>query len=243
MIPVALPDYVRAADLGPVIVIVNYRTGSHYTLSGQAGDLWRALGATGDVDTAALRIDIVNQLMCCGLLTEAPTAQPWPPSPRVFSTATWGTVERAACLPPLPPTSLKWRIHGTLALLLMLAVRTAGRPDRRFARMLTLLRLATGFGRPASDEQALSALYGVRHAAGFFPARIACLEESVAAMLTLALAGYRASWCHGVTADPLRLHAWIEADGKPVGEPGSTELFTPIMCIPSGGRDAARRPM
>ncbi|MGQ0777106.1 MAG: lasso peptide biosynthesis B2 protein [Pseudonocardiales bacterium] len=82
-----------------------------------------------------------------------------------------------------------------------------------------------------------------RAAASFFPARIACLEESVAAMLALGLAGYRASWCHGVAADPLRLHAWIEAGGKRVGEPASTELFTPIMRIPSGGDEAARRPM
>lgn len=87
----------------------------------------------------------------------------------------------------------------------------------------------------------LSALHVVRHAARFFPARVACLEESVSAMLTLSLAGYRASWCHGVAADPLRLHAWIEADGKRVGEPASTELFTPIMRIPPGRDDAVRR--
>lgn len=62
-------------------------------------------------------------------------------------------------------------------------------------------------------------------------------------MLALALAGYRASWCHGVAADPLRLHAWIEADSKPVGEPASTELFTPIMRIPSRDDEATRRPM
>ncbi|MBV9141767.1 MAG: lasso peptide biosynthesis protein [Pseudonocardiales bacterium] len=39
----------------------------------------------------------------------------------------------------------------------------------------------------------MSALHGVRHAARFFPTRIACLAESVAAMLALTLAGYRAS--------------------------------------------------
>lgn len=193
MRPVAPPDWVRAADLGSVIVIVNYLTGGHCTLSGQACDLWRALATTGDADTAALAIDIVDQMMCRGLLTEVPTAQPWPPSPVTFSTASWGTVER--------------------------------------------------YGRPAGDEQALFALNGVRYAARLFPARIACLEESVAAMLSLTLAGYRACWCHGVAADPLRLHAWVEADGKRVGEPASTGLFTPIMRVPSGGDDAARRPM
>lgn len=243
MRPVAPPDCVRAADLGPLIVIVNYRTGGHHTLSGQACDLWRALATTGDAETTAMGIEIVNQMMRRGLLTEVPTAQSWPPSPVTFSTASWGTVERDACLPRLPPISRRWRIRGALALLATLAVREAGRPGRCFARVLALLRFAARYGRPASVEQALSALNGVRHAARFFPARIACLEESVAAMLALTLAGYRATWCHGVATDPLRLHAWIEADGKRAGEPASTELFTPIMRVPSGGNDAARRPM
>lgn len=240
---VAPPNWVRAADLGHVIVIVNYLTGGHYTLSGQACDLWRALATTGDADTVALRIDIVDQMMCHGLLTETPTAQPWLPPPVTFSTASWGTIEREACLPRLPPTSRRWRICGMLALLATLAVRGAGRSGSCFARLHVLLRFATRYGQLASGEQALSALNGVRHAGRLFFARVACLEESVAAVLTLTLAGYRATWCHGVAADPIRLHAWIEAEGKRVGEPPSTELFTPLMRIPSSGDGAARRPM
>ncbi len=115
-------------------------------------------------------------------------------------------------------TPPRWRIRGALALLTTLAVREAGRSGSCFARVLALLRFATRYGRPAGDEQALFALNGVRHAARLFPARIACLEESVAAMFSLTLAGCRACWCHGVAADPLRLHAWVEADGKRVGE-------------------------
>ncbi|MGH3565963.1 MAG: lasso peptide biosynthesis B2 protein [Pseudonocardia sp.] len=246
MRPVAPPDWVRAADLGHVIVIVNYLTGGHYTLSGQACDLWRALAATGDADTVtlridALRIDIVDQMMCRGLLTETPTAHPWLPPPVTSSTASWGTVERDACLLRLPPTARRWRIRGALALLATLTVRGAGRSGRCLARLLTWLRFATRHGQAASVEQALSALNGVRHASRFFPARVACLEESVAAALTLTLAGYQATWCHGVAADPIRLHAWIEVKGKRVGEPASTEMFTPIMRIPSSGDDAARR--
>lgn len=97
------------------------------------------------------------------------------------------------------------------------------------------MRLTARYGRRASGEQALSALHGVRHAARFLPARIACLEESVATMLALTAEGYQASWCHGVAADPIRLHAWVEADGERVGEPASTDLFTPIMRIRSAG--------
>lgn len=244
MRPVAPPDWVGTINLGPVIVVVNYVTGGHHTLSEQARDLWRMLATTGNADTATAATpatDIVKQLMCRGLLAEVPNARPWPPSPVGVCAPSWGTIEQAACLPRLPPTSRRWRIRGVFALLATLTAREAGRSRSRFVRLLALLRFATRYGRPASSEQALSALQGVRHAARFFPARIACLEESVAAMLALTLAGYQASWCHGVAADPLRLHAWIEAYGKAVGEPASTELFTPIMRIPSGWDNAARR--
>ncbi len=56
MRPVAPPSWICAADAGPVIVIVNYRTGGHCTLSGPARDLWRALAATGDADPAIIGI-------------------------------------------------------------------------------------------------------------------------------------------------------------------------------------------
>ena len=130
MRPVAPPDGIRAADLGSVIVIVNYLTGGHYTLSGQAGDLWRALATTGDADTAALGIDIVNQLMRCGLLAEVSAAQPGPPLPVTSSTASGGTIERDACLPRLPPPPHRWR---TLGRSLCWPRSPYGKPDGRAA--------------------------------------------------------------------------------------------------------------
>lgn len=37
------------------------------------------------------RFETVDQMMCRGLLTEAPTADPWPLAPVTVSTASWGT--------------------------------------------------------------------------------------------------------------------------------------------------------
>ncbi len=67
----------------------------------------------------------------------------------------------------------------------------------------------------------------------FSPMRVACLEESVAAALALALLGRGVRWCHGVIADPIRLHAWIEAEGRPVAEPDSTRRCTALLTIPT----------
>jgi hypothetical protein len=54
-------------------------------------------------------------------------------------------------------------------------------------------------------------------------------------MVTLSLAGRRADWRHGITTDPVRMHAWIEAGGQPVGEPASTRAYTPLIRIPPPG--------
>jgi hypothetical protein len=64
---------------------------------------------------------------------------------------------------------------------------------------------------------------------------MACLEESVAAMVALSLAGRRADWRHGIASDPVRMHAWIEAAGQPVGEPASVSAYTPLICVPPPG--------
>ena len=70
------------------------------------------------------------------------------------------------------------------------------------------------------------------------PFRTVCLEETVAAMLALAMTGRRAGWCHGIAADPIRLHAWLALNGHLGGEPTFTVGFTPLTCLsePDQGR-------
>ncbi|MFB8141820.1 lasso peptide biosynthesis B2 protein [Streptomyces parvus] len=39
-------------------------------------------------------------------------------------------------------------------------------------------------------------------------------------------------WCHGIAADPVRLHAWVQTvDGGLVAEPPSTRAYTPALTI------------
>jgi hypothetical protein len=54
-------------------------------------------------------------------------------------------------------------------------------------------------------------------------------------MVALSLAGRRADWRHGIASDPVRMHAWIEAGGQPVGEPASTRAYTPLIRLPQPG--------
>jgi hypothetical protein len=85
--------------------------------------------------------------------------------------------------------------------------------------------------REATITEAEKSILTVRRTAKLWPARVACLEESIAAILVLALTGRRATWCHGVATDPIALHAWIEIGGLPVAEPPSTGRFTAILRI------------
>ncbi|MFI5530614.1 lasso peptide biosynthesis B2 protein [Kitasatospora sp. NPDC051853] len=86
--------------------------------------------------------------------------------------------------------------------------------------------------RPANPDQAKAAVLAVRSAGWCSPARTACLEVSAATVLLLAARRLSVTWCHGIAADPVRLHAWVQTeDGVPVAEPPSTLAYTPVLTI------------
>ena len=87
---------------------------------------------------------------------------------------------------------------------------------------------------PAPAERIRLAVHAVRRAGLVAPGRVACLEESAAAVVLLAASRQGVTWRHGAAADPVRLHAWVETDhGHPVAEPPSTAArFAVLRTIP-----------
>ncbi|MFG2635652.1 lasso peptide biosynthesis B2 protein [Streptomyces sp. NPDC048362] len=87
--------------------------------------------------------------------------------------------------------------------------------------------------REATVEHGEAALGAVRRAAALYPGRAACLEDSLASLMTLALRGRRAVWCIGTAVDPCRFHAWIETRGIPITAPDEqgVEGFRRILCV------------
>ncbi|WP_052121103.1 lasso peptide biosynthesis B2 protein [Amycolatopsis sp. MJM2582] len=78
----------------------------------------------------------------------------------------------------------------------------------------------------ATTEEAVAMVAMVATVAERYPCRTACLEQSLAAVLTAALSRRRLRWVMGVAEDPYRFHAWVEACGVPVlpsEEPGFSE--------------------
>ncbi len=67
-----------------------------------------------------------------------------------------------------------------------------------------------------------------------------CLPRSIATALLARSYGYGVTWCTGVQDRPFAAHAWVEVDGRPVGEMADLEEFRKMMvCVPeyasSGG--------
>ncbi|MBN9739479.1 MULTISPECIES: lasso peptide biosynthesis B2 protein [unclassified Pseudonocardia] len=98
---------------------------------------------------------------------------------------------------------------------------TTDRPSaHELSRLVRLVRAAARVARrPAHDAHVVAVLHCVCVIGRVSAFRTACLEETVAAMLALAVNGRRAGWCHGIAADPIRLHAWLRLDGCPSASP------------------------
>jgi Transglutaminase-like superfamily len=130
------------------------------------------------------------------------------------------TLEKAA-----PPP---WRLRPPALLTIGLAwllVRCSPR------RMRNVLEFASKGARPATRSEvrrARDAIVGLslRHAGP------RCLERSIAAALMCRLIGSWPDWCAGVSTHPFEAHAWVEAQGEPIGEdPNEIAHFSITMKV------------
>ena len=222
---------VRACDLGPAIVLVSYRSGAVQVLTGPSREWWRKAARGEGVDEST---PWVSRLLAKGLVGRgAVVARPWPLVPGVAWEPNWGTHELPMGFAPHPRVPLQDRVWATIALLVTVTTAVAGSRRRRMMRLVRLVnRVSRRLGRPASREQAARVVHAVRRVGMFSPLRTACLEQSVASAVGLALAGRSVRWCHGVSADPVTLHAWIEADGYPVAEADSVRRCAVLLALP-----------
>ncbi|MFF4080797.1 lasso peptide biosynthesis B2 protein [Streptomyces sp. NPDC001777] len=230
------PDHVRAVDFGHVLALIDYRTSRVHCLLPEAGAWWRAAAATGRLDP--IPPNAVRRLLAAGLLVPTPVAKPWrTPVDAPAPEASWGSSEHPAGLvrPSRGPSAA-----ASWALVTVFAVKRAGSTPTTMHRLTAAVRCASSIcRRPATPTQAVRAIEAVRRAGWRFPGRTACLEESIAVVFLLAARRLAVTWCHGVAADPVRLHAWVQTwDRTAVAEPESTRAYTPVLTI----GDPHRRP-
>lgn len=110
-------------------------------------------------------------------------------------------------------------------------------PPRRIRAVLTLLR---GGAAPATHQQVTAALDAVLAVSVLSGGRY-CLQRSLATTLLCRIRGVWPTWCIGVRTAPFVAHAWVEAEGQPVGEPHSRGYYRPLIVIPANPRVPPRR--
>ncbi|MEU9021428.1 lasso peptide biosynthesis B2 protein [Actinomadura sp. NPDC048394] len=113
----------------------------------------------------------------------------------------------------------------------------AALPPRRLRRVLAVLRRGA---RPATGEEALAARQAVV-TVSVQCAGQGCLQRSLATALLCRAGGTWPDWCTGVRLEPFRAHAWVEADGEPVGERAEVLAFAKTMVVAAPGSAQADR--
>lgn len=126
-------------------------------------------------------------------------------------------MSRTVVLPEPARLSLSERLagHAAVAAARLVCAATAARP----ARLRRLLAPLMAGGLPASEAQASRARQVVETVSYTCASPHGCLLRSVAIVLVCRSRGRRVTWRLGMTGSPPACHAWIEAGGKPVGEP------------------------
>ncbi|OKJ96889.1 polyketide beta-ketoacyl synthase [Streptomyces sp. CB03234] len=133
------------------------------------------------------------------------------------------------------PRSVPLRRRILVRLVVGVARLLATRRPRHIRAVLDRLRRGA---RPATVEQtraARDAVVAVSLACG---GREGCLPRSLATTLLCRLHGQWPTWCVGARRlPPFGAHAWVEAEGVPVGEDYPPDYFRPLLTVPAVSAD------
>ncbi|MFR0357703.1 lasso peptide biosynthesis B2 protein [Streptomyces sediminimaris] len=131
---------------------------------------------------------------------------------------------------------LRRRLAARLVLLPALALALL--PPHRIRTVLGVLRRGAAPATTAQARRARDAMCAASlHCAG----PKGCLPRSLGAALLCRLGGTWPTWCAGVrVVPPFTAHAWLEADGRPVGEGTPEGYFARLMAVGPLPRPADR---
>jgi len=217
-----IPEYVHGAAAQGGSVVLNLRSGRWYSLNATAEQLWHELRRTGDLDEAVRTV-----------------AAGYPPhwTERIRADAKRLVTEladrRLIVLDSRlePPRAERSRGPSTPAIAQELVTGGTPRGRARVALVLSLVLLRLPFRwtvwfvtvakrrwcrAEATVTETAEILVAVAAVASGYPGRLACLENSLSAVLTAILGRRRMDWTIGVADDPIRFHAWVETAGVPV---------------------------
>ena len=132
------------------------------------------------------------------------------------------------------PTGVPLGRRLAALLVLLPAVALALLPPRRIRTVLGVVRRGAA---PATAAQAQDARDAMCAASLRCAAPKGCLPRSLGAALLCRLRGTWPTWCTGVrVVPPFTAHAWIEAEGRPVGEGMPDGYFARLVAVEPADR-------
>ncbi|MDO0910473.1 lasso peptide biosynthesis B2 protein [Streptomyces sp. DT2A-34] len=127
------------------------------------------------------------------------------------------------------PTGVPLGRRLAARLVLLPAVALALLPPRRIRAVLGVLRLRAA---PATTAQAQAARDAMCAVSLRCTGPKGCLPRSLGAALLCRLQGAWPTWCAGArVVPPFTAHAWIEAEGRPVGEGVPDGYFARLVAV------------
>ncbi|MEV5915075.1 lasso peptide biosynthesis B2 protein [Streptomyces sp. WAC 01325] len=127
------------------------------------------------------------------------------------------------------PTGVPLGRRLAARLVLLPAVALALLPPRRMRAVLGVLRRGAAPATAAQARQARDAMCAVSLRC---TGPKGCLPRSLGAALLCRLRGTWPTWCTGVrVVPPFTAHAWIEAEGRPVGEDLPDGYFARLIAV------------
>ncbi len=128
------------------------------------------------------------------------------------------------------PRAVPLRHRIPIRLAVGVARLLARQSPRRIRTVLSWLRRGA---RPATFEQAKATRDAVVAVSLACAGREGCLPRSLATVLLCRLRGQWPTWCVGARKlAPFGAHAWVEADGVPVGEDYPPDYFRTFFTVP-----------
>ncbi len=203
-------------------IVLDLRAGRWYALNPTAERMWRELRRTGSLDDAVrsvaaafpyvwegqIRADgerLVRELadrrlVLIGDVEERP--------PNTEDERTDGGTSSVHAADLSARTVRSARAH----LALLLSVLLLRLPFRWTVRLVSSAR-RRWCRRDAAMPDVAGILIALDKAAQRYPGRVACLENSLSAVVAAILYRQRLDWVIGVADDPVRFHSWVEVDG------------------------------
>lgn len=127
------------------------------------------------------------------------------------------------------PAGVPFGRRLTARLVLLPALALALLPPRRLRAVLALVRRGA---RPATAAEAGNARDAMCAVSLTCAGPRGCLPRSLGAALLCRARGSWPTWCTGVrVVPPFTAHAWLEAEGRPVGEGVPDDYFTRLISV------------